>query len=116
MFINTNTTRIVNAMFRRCLKKVFKADIISSNDIYKYDDADMLCICRNVDEKESKDNAFIKDIVTRLDNRNLLKSVCSTRLNEFENPPEIFDIKKGLLISVRKRLVRIWTLIGIMLF
>lgn len=92
-----HTTRIVNAMFRRCLKKVFKADIISSNDIYKYDDADMLCICRNVDEKESKDNAFIKDIVTRLDNRNLLKSVCSTRLNEFENPPEIFDIKKRAL-------------------
>lgn len=92
-----HTTRIVNAMFRRCLKRVFKEGIINSENIYKYDDSDMLCICRNVDETESRENKFIKDIITRLDNRNLLKSVCSTRLNEFGNPQEIFNIKKKSL-------------------
>jgi len=92
-----HTTRIVNAMFRRCLKKLLKGNIINSDDIYKYDDSDILCICRNIDETESKDNTFIKDIITRLDNRDLLKSVSSTRLNEFENPTEIFDIKKSVL-------------------
>lgn len=99
-----HTTRIVNAMFRRCLKKVFKEGIISSDDIYKYDDSDMLCICRNVDESESDNNAFIKNIITRLDNRNLLKSVCSTRLNEFENPPEIFNINKKVLYKCEEEI------------
>ncbi|RBQ22564.1 Deoxyguanosinetriphosphate triphosphohydrolase-like protein [Candidatus Methanobinarius endosymbioticus] len=92
-----HTTRIVNAMFRRCLKRVFNEGLVDSKDMYKYDDSDMLCMCRNVDETESKDKKFIKDIITRLDNRNLLKSVCSTRLNEFENPQEVFKIDKKAL-------------------
>jgi uncharacterized protein len=92
-----HTTRIVNAMFRRCLRRVFKENILSATDMYKYDDSDILCMCRNVDESESEENKFIKDIITRLDNRNLLKSICSTRLNEFENPQEVFEIKKKAL-------------------
>lgn len=92
-----HTTRIVNAMFRRCLKRVFKEEIVSSKDMYKYDDSDIVCMCRNVDEENSKNNAFIKDMITRLDNRNLLKSICSIRLNEFEDPQEIFKIEKKAL-------------------
>jgi len=92
-----HTTRIVNAMFRRCLRRMFKEGIVSSDDMYKYDDSDIVCICRNVDENESKNNAFIKDMITRLDNRNLLKSICSIRLNEFEDPQEIFKIEKKAL-------------------
>lgn len=92
-----HTTRILNAMFRRCLKRVFEENIINSENMYKYDDSDLICKCRNVDENESKNHAFIKDIITRLDNRNLLKSVCSIRLNEFETPQEIFEIKKKIL-------------------
>jgi len=92
-----HTTRIINAMFRRCLKRVFKEKIVNSKDMYKYDDSDLICMCRNVDETESKNNAFIKDMIRRLDNRNLLKSICSVRLNEFETPQEIFKIDKKTL-------------------
>lgn len=92
-----HTTRIVNAMFRRCLRRIIEEDIVSSEDMYKYDDSDIVCMCRNVNEKESKNHAFIKDIITRLDNRNLLKRICSTRLNEFETPQEIFEIEKKTL-------------------
>lgn len=92
-----HTTRIVNAMFRRCLKRVIDEDIVNSEDMYKYDDSDIVCMCRNVDETESKNHTFIKDIITRLDNRNLLKGICSTRLNEFETPQEIFEIEKKTL-------------------
>ncbi len=92
-----HTTRIVNAMFRRCLRRMFDENIVNSEDMYKYDDSDIVCMCRNVDETESEDLAYIKDIVSRLDNRNLLKSVSSTRLNEFENPQDVFKIEKKTL-------------------
>jgi len=99
-----HTTRIVNAMFRRCLKRVFEEEIVSSEDMYKYDDSDIVCMCRNVDEENSKNHAFIKDMIRRLDNRNLLKSVCSVSLNEFENPQEIFRIKKDILTKCEEEI------------
>ncbi|KZX17824.1 HD domain protein [Methanobrevibacter cuticularis] len=87
-----HTTRIVNAMFRRCLKRMINNKIVNSEDMYKYDDTDIIAICRNGE-------GFVKDIMDRIDNRNLLKSICSTRLNEFENPQDIFKIPKKDLIK-----------------
>ncbi|WP_066972437.1 HD domain-containing protein [Methanobrevibacter filiformis] len=82
-----HTTRIVNAMFRRCLKKSFKEKIINKNKIYEYDEIDIITILRNSE-------GTIKDFVTRLDNRNLLKTAHSIKLNQFKNPNDIFKIEE----------------------
>ncbi|MDR2830774.1 MAG: HD domain-containing protein [Methanobrevibacter sp.] len=82
-----HTTRIINSMFRRCLREVIKQKILKTKNLYKYDDTDIVSLCRNND-------GFIKDVIRRLDNRNLLKTVDSIRLNEFMNPQEIFKIKE----------------------
>ncbi|GAA5819263.1 MAG: HD domain-containing protein [Methanobrevibacter sp. CfCl-M3] len=85
-----HTTRIINAMFRRCLKEIVKKNILKTEDFYNYDDMDIISLCRNSD-------GFIKDIITRLDNRNLLKILSSIRLNEFARPQDIFKIKEYTL-------------------
>lgn len=41
-----HTTRIVNSMFRRCLKKLIKNKIVNGNEIYKYDDTDIISAAR----------------------------------------------------------------------
>jgi HD superfamily phosphohydrolase len=58
--------------------------------MYRYDDSDIINICRNQE-------GYVKDIMTRLDNRNLLKSVNSTPLNEFKRPQDVFKITKEKL-------------------
>jgi HD superfamily phosphohydrolase len=85
-----HTTRIINSMFRRCLIRMNDENIIDFSNMYKYDDSDIMSICRNQE-------GFIKDIIERLDNRNLLKNVNSIPLNEFERPQDIFKIKKEKL-------------------
>jgi len=99
-----HTTRILNAMFRRALRKLFNENVVKSEEIYKYDDSDMICICRNVDENESEGLKFVKDIINRLDNRNLLKNVSSTSLNQFEKPQEVFEIDKKTLNKCEKEI------------
>ncbi|MDR2874114.1 MAG: HD domain-containing protein [Methanobrevibacter sp.] len=92
-----HTTRIINSMFRRCLKHLVEKKLIKDNCMYKYDDTDIISICRNSD-------GFIKDIITRLDNRNLLKSVSSTRLNEFVNPNDVYKIEDKIISKCEKEI------------
>ena len=80
-----HTTRIVNSMFRRSLKKLIENDTINEKDMYKYDDADIISICRNSD-------GYVKDIMERLDNRNLFKRVKAIRLDNFKSPEKIYKI------------------------
>jgi len=82
-----HTTRIVNSMFRRSLRKLIEQNIIDSEKIYQYDDADMIMACRNQD-------GFIKDMIQRMDNRDLFKKVDSLKLSELEDPQKIFKIKR----------------------
>lgn len=70
-----HTTRIVNSMFRRALKKVIDENIINENDIYKYDDAELIGVFRHCD------NEFANDIMSRLDNRHIMKRVKTIRLD-----------------------------------
>jgi HD superfamily phosphohydrolase len=65
--------------------------------MYKYDDIDIVSICRNSD-------GFIKDIITRIDNRNLLKIVSSTRLNEFVNPNDVYKIEEKVIRKCEKEI------------
>jgi HD superfamily phosphohydrolase len=85
-----HTTRIVNAMFRRCLRKLINDKIISAENIYNYDDADIISICR------AQPN-FVGKMMGKLDNRDLLKNVSSLKLSDLEDPQRAFKIKRKTL-------------------
>ncbi|MDP3066964.1 MAG: HD domain-containing protein [Methanobacteriaceae archaeon] len=80
-----HTTRIVNAMFRRCLRRMLEQDVISSHEIYRYDDADIICAARS-------QTGYIQNIIRRLDNRQLFKRVYALKLDELENPMAVFHM------------------------
>lgn len=82
-----HTTRIVNTMFRRALKKIIDEGTIDERDMYKYDDTDVIAIFRK------SDNEFAKDIMSRLDNRIIPKRVKSIRLDNFKYPEKMYKIK-----------------------
>ncbi|WP_458456248.1 HD domain-containing protein [Methanobrevibacter sp.] len=86
-----HTTRIVNSMFRRALKKVFDEGIINEKDIYQYDDAEIIGIFRHCD------NEFANDIMSRLDNRNVMKRVKTIRLDNFKFPEKMYKIEAKTL-------------------
>ena len=81
-----HTTRIVNSMFRRGLKKLIDSGVINESDMYKYDDADIIGIFRNSE-------GYPKEIMKRLDNRNLFKRVKTIRLDNFKNPEKLYKIE-----------------------
>ncbi|MCC7552879.1 MAG: HD domain-containing protein [Methanobacteriaceae archaeon] len=82
-----HTTRIANEMFRRILKIAIDDEIIFEKDIYKYDDSDLTSIFRN-------NKGYIKNIISRIDNRDLFKRVHTTQLNIFKNPEQFYSITK----------------------
>ena len=82
-----HTTRIVNSMFRRALKTVIDEDIINENDIYKYDDAEIIGVFRHCE------NDFANDIMSRLDNRRIMKRVKTIRLDNFKYPEKMYKIE-----------------------
>ena len=86
-----HTTRIVNSMFRRALKKVIDEKIINENDIYKYDDAELIGVFRHCDNK------FANDIMSRLDNRIVMKRVKTIRLDNFKYPEKMYKIEAKTL-------------------
>lgn len=86
-----HTTRIVNSMFRRALKKVIDENIINEKDIYKYDDAEIIGVFRHCDNK------FANDIMSRLDNRIVMKRVKTIRLNNFKYPEKMYKIEAKTL-------------------
>ena len=73
-------------MFRRGLKKLIDSGVINENDMYKYDDADIIGIFRNSE-------GYPKEIMKRLDNRNLFKRVKTIRLDNFKNPEKLYKIE-----------------------
>ena len=86
-----HTTRIVNSMFRRALAKVIDEDIINEKDIYKYDDADIVGIFRHCE------NPYVQDIMSRLDNRHIMKRVKTIRLDNFKYPEKMYKIEQKTL-------------------
>ncbi len=85
-----HTTRIINSMFRRCLYKLFEEGEIIPEKIYKYDDADIIISARNK-------KGFIADMMHRLDNRKLFKTVYSLKLDELENPSSVFKLEDNII-------------------
>ncbi|MBQ2652350.1 MAG: HD domain-containing protein [Methanobrevibacter sp.] len=86
-----HTTRIVNSMFRRALKKVIDDGIINENDIYKYDDAEIIGVFRHCEDE------FVNDMMTRLDNRRIMKRVKTIRLDNFKYPEKMYKIEQKAL-------------------
>ena len=93
-----HTTRIVNSMFRRSLRKIIDDGIINEKDIYKYDDNEIVSIFRNCDNK------YANDIMNRLDNRKLLKRVKTIRLDNFKIPEKMYKIKADELRKAEKEI------------
>ena len=95
-----HTTRIVNSMFRRGLKKLIDTKEINENDMYKYDDADMIGIYRN------SENTIVRDMITRLDNRDLFKRVKVIRLENFKNPEKLYKIPQETLRKAEEEIAQ----------
>ncbi len=88
-----HTTRIINSMFRRCMKWLFESGKIHPEKIYLYDDADIVSIAR-------AQKGRVKDVINRLDNRDLLKSVYSIKLSDLEEPRDVFKIKDSKIKKI----------------
>ncbi|MDO5824649.1 HD domain-containing protein [Methanobrevibacter sp.] len=99
-----HTTRIVNSMFRRALKRIIDEKIINEKDIYKYDDADIIGIFRHCD------NEFANDIMHRLDTRQIMKRVKTIRLNNFKYPEKMYRIEADELRKVEEEIAEDYNL------
>ena len=86
-----HTTRIVNSMFRRALKKEIDSGKLNEKDIYKYDDSDIISLFRQSDDE------IVRDMINRLDNRNIPKRVKTIRLDNFKNPEKLYKIEQSTL-------------------
>ena len=86
-----HTTRIVNSMFRRALKREIDSGTINEKDIYKYDDFDIMVLFRNSDDE------LVKDLINRLDTRNIPKRVKTMRLDNFKTPEKLYKIDQKTL-------------------
>lgn len=99
-----HTTRIVNTMFRRALKKTIDEGTINENDIYKYDDSDIIAIFRH------SENKYTKDIMSRLDNRIIPKRVKTIRLDNFKTPEKMYKIKSEELRKAEEEIAEDYNL------
>ena len=86
-----HTTRIVNSMFRRALKREIDSGKINENDMYRYDDSDIISLFRNSDDE------IVRDLMNRLDNRLIPKRVKTIRLDNFKNPEKLYKIEQSTL-------------------
>lgn len=94
-----HTTRIINAMFRRCLKKLFQKDLVHPHTIYLYDDADIISAARSQE-------GFIKDMIQRLDNRYLFKTVYSLKLEEISHPEAAFHLDQSQITMIEQEIAQ----------
>ena len=92
-----HTTRIINAMFRRCLRDLINQDSLDPKDMYKYDDADMISICRHSE-------GLSREMMEKIDNRNLLKRAKVLPANLFEEPEKIFKIEKEDILKAEEEI------------
>ena len=83
-----HTTRIINSMFRRCLKKLFVGGVVDPNLIYHYDDVDIIAAARSQE-------GYVHDLMHRMDNRDLFKTVYSIEMDEINDPETLFKMNES---------------------
>ena len=86
-----HTTRIVNTIFRRALKREIDSGKINEKDMYKYDDGDIISLFRQSDDE------IVRDLINRLDNRIIPKRVKTIRLDNFKTPEKLYKIEQKTL-------------------
>ena len=86
-----HTTRIVNSMFRRALKREIDSGKIDEQDMYKYDDSDIISLFRQSDDE------IVRDMINRLDKRIIPKRVKTIRLDNFKTPEKLYKIEQKTL-------------------
>ncbi len=92
-----HTTRIVNSMFRRCLKKLLDEKIINAREMYRYDDTDIIAAARS-------QTGYINEIMNRLDTRQLYKRVYSLKLDEINDPEAVFKMTTDKISKVEEEI------------
>ncbi|BDZ68869.1 HD domain-containing protein [Methanobacterium ferruginis] len=92
-----HTTRIVNSMFRRCLRKLLEKEIVNAHEIYRYDDTDIIAAARS-------QSGYIEDIMRRLDTRQLYKRVYSLKLDDITHPEAVFQMDSAKTKKVEKEI------------
>jgi HD superfamily phosphohydrolase len=92
-----HTTRIINSMFRRCLFKLFEMELVDPYFIYRYDDADVISAAR-------AQKGYIQDMIQRLDNRALFKTVYSLKLDEVPQPDVVFRMDEQQIKKIEKEI------------
>ena len=92
-----HTTRIINSMFRRCLYKLLTLGLLQPQTIYHYDDVDVLSAAR-------AQKGYIQNMIRRLDNRELFKTVYSLKLDEIPNPEAVFQIKDSKIKKIEEEI------------
>lgn len=80
-----HTTRIINAMFRRCLKELLRLGMFKQEEIFLFDDLDIISAARSQE-------GYASEMINRLDNRAIYKTVWSHKLEDMENPKSVFQI------------------------
>lgn len=92
-----HTTRIINSMFRRCLQELIQMGLVNPEEIYLYDDADILSAAR---AQEGPVHEFIE----RLDNRALYKTVYCLKLDEVRDPQNVFDMPRQKIKDIEREI------------
>jgi HD superfamily phosphohydrolase len=94
-----HTTRIVNSMFRSCVRKLLEKKVINAREIYLYDDTDIIAAARS-------QTGHIQDIIHRLDTRQLYKSVYSLKLDEIDQPEAVFKMDKTYVHKLTEEIAK----------
>lgn len=92
-----HTTRIINSMFRSCLYNLFEMELVHPENIYLYDDSDIISAARS-------QKGYVQDMMLRLDNRYLYKTVYSLKLDEVSHPDSVFQITEKEISKIEKEI------------
>lgn len=85
-----HTTRIVNSMFRVCLKRMLEDNVVQERELRYLDDGDLINIARNTKGLPEK-------TMKNLDTRHLYKKTDTINLADIEDPEKIFQMDKKVL-------------------
>ncbi|AWX32486.1 HD domain-containing protein [Methanosphaera sp. BMS] len=85
-----HTTRIVNSMFRVCLKRMLEDNVVQERELRYLDDGDLINIARNTKGLPEK-------TMKNLDTRHLYKKTDTINLADIDDPEKIFQMDKKVL-------------------
>jgi HD superfamily phosphohydrolase len=95
-----HTTRIINAMFRRCLKELFDIGMVNQEEIYLFDDLDIISAAR-------AQEGYAQEMIKRLDNRAIYKTVYSLKLEEIKKPASVFQLSNKKIKEIEEKISEI---------